>query len=303
MADDRPADVILIPAHNRRDTTLGALRRLQDDGVPAWATVLVIDDGSTDGTGEAVGRDFAWAAVLRGDGQWWWGGAMRRGMEWALALGAERIYWLNDDCHPPGGGLRALRDFVAREGAVAWITAQAPGGWTYGAHRRTAWGIRCCTAAEESAGRAETFNGNCVGLPRAWIDRVGLPHDQLFPHSAADLDYGLRLRAAGAALQALPGALATNGDPAPAAAESWLASARPMRAIWRDFSSPRSYLHFPTWRRFCLRHWGPLWGWVVFALPYARWLGIALARTLTPGLVRWLVRRRSLSSPSAPEKV
>jgi hypothetical protein len=68
-----------------------------------------------------------------------------------------------------------------------------------------------------------------------------------------------------------------------------------MRDIWRDFHSPRSFLHFPAWRRFALRHWGPLWGWGVFVAPYVRWGLIAIARAL--GL-----RRRRLSSPSATGK-
>jgi hypothetical protein len=55
-----------------------------------------------------------------------------------------------------------------------------------------------------------------------------------------------------------------------------------MRAIWADFSSPRSYLYFPAWRRFALRHWGPVWGWIVFAAPYARWLAIAAFRLVVP---------------------
>lgn len=289
------ADFILIPVHNRREITRAALRGLRDDGVLAWATVLVIDDGSSDGTGETVAAEFPTVAQLRGPGDWWWGGAIRRGMEWALARGAGRIFWLNDDCRPPAGALALLRDAVAATGEVGWIDALAPGGWSYGAHRRTVWRIRRCTPAEEARGAVETFSGNCVCLPRSWIDRVGLPHDHLFPHGLADLDYGLRLHAAGARLRALPGVTAANADPARAAAESWLGSARPMREIWRDFQSPRSFFHFPVWRRFALRHWGPLWGWAVFAAPYVRWGLIAVLRA-----AGW--RRSPLNSPSATEK-
>jgi len=275
-----PSDVIVIPAHNRCATTLAALHALAADGVPAWAAVLVMDDGSTDGTSEAVAQEFPAVEMLRGDGTWWWCGAIRRGMEWALARGAERVFWLNDDCRPPPGGLRALRDLVQRQACVAWIDARAPGGWSYGAHRQTLWRVRRCTPAEEAHGKIDTFSGNCVCLPRTWIERAGLPHDHLFPHGIGDLDYGLRLHAAGAQLHVLPGVVAENADPSPGAAESWRASARSMRDIWRDFSSPQSFFYFPAWRRFALRHWGPVWGWIVFAAPYARWAAIACMRPL-----------------------
>lgn len=286
MSEASPRDAILIPVHNRRETTLACLQALAADGVFAWAQVLVIDDGSTDGTAEAMRARFPAVHQLRGDGTWWWGGAIRRGMEWALARGAERIFWLNDDCLPPPGGLAALRAFVEQDGVVAWIEARAPGGWSYGGHRRTWMRVRRCAPDEEKRGEIETFNGNCVGLARTWIDRVGLPHDHLFPHGFGDFDYGLRLHRCGARLRALPGFIATSGAPSPAWAESWRRSPRSMREIWRDFSSPRSFLYFPAWRRFALRYWGPLWGWVVFGAPYARWASIAIARTVSSPIGR-----------------
>lgn len=277
-----PADVILLPVHNRRDVTRAALAALRADRVTDWATVLVIDDGSTDGTGEAVRREFPEIEVLPGDGTWWWGGAIQRGMEWGRARGAERIFWLNDDCRVPAGGLAALRDLVREQSCAAWIDAVTPSGWSYGGHRKTAWGVRRCTAEEDAHDAADTFSGNCVCLPAGWIDRVGLVDDRAFPHGLADLDYGFRLRAAGAALRRLPGVVAENGEPSPAARERWRTSARPMRAIWHDFRSPRSFFYFPAWRRFALRHWGPLWGCAVFVAPYARWAAIAAARVMSP---------------------
>ncbi len=302
MVEPTHADVIVIPVHNRRETTLACLRGLREDGVFSWATVLVVDDGSTDGTSEAIAAEFPAAGRLRGDGTWWWGGAIRRGMEQAMSGRAARIFWLNDDCRPPPGGLRALREFVEREACIAWIEAHAPGGWNCGGYRRTAWGVRRCTSEEEAAGLTETFSGNCVCFPREWVERVGLPHDHLFPQATADLDYGLRLHAAGARLRSLPGQVADNLSPSPAAAESWLTSERSMREIWRDFSSPRSYLHFSTWRHFALRHWGLLWGGMVFAAPYARWLAIATLRSVAPGTTRAWARRRAVNSPNGRRK-
>jgi glycosyltransferase involved in cell wall biosynthesis len=268
---------------------------LAADGVLDWAVALVIDDGSTDGTGEAVGLEYPAAAVLQGDGTWWWAGAIRRGMEWALAHGARRVFWLNDDCRPPPEGLWALRERVRLEGCIAWIDARAPNGWSYGGHRKTAWRVRRCTTAEEQAGLIDAFSGNCVCLPREWIERIGLPHDQLFPHNLADLDYGLRLKAAGAILVSLPGLLAENADPQPGTVEAWLTTERPQREIWKGFSSPRSIFHFSSWRHFALRHWGPGWGWVVYTAPYLRYGLIAAVRTAVPALARLMAARRAIN--------
>ena len=184
---------------------------------------------------------------------------------------------------------------VARKNCVAWIDARAPGGWSYGAHRKTIWRVRRCTPDEEAHGKVDTFSGNCVCLPRKWIEHVGLPDDAAFPHGLADLDFGLRLKRIGAPLRPFPGFVAQSAEPAAAATERWLDTLRPMRDIWRDFSSPRSFLYFPAWRRFALRHWGPVWGWVVFTAPYARWGIIALLRTFAPGVARALARRRPVT--------
>ncbi len=283
-----PGEVIVIPVHNRRETTLRCLRLLREHEVLGWAAVVVVDDGSTDGTAAAVRAEFAAVEIISGTGDWWWGGAIRRGTERALAQGAERIYWLNDDCRPPDGALAALRDRVRASGEVTWVPAQTPCGWRYGGQRRTAWGIRSCTPEEEAAGRAETFSGNCVCLPRCWLERAGLPDDAAFPHGFADLDQGLRLHRAGARLSCLQGYIAAADDPGPAARERWLTTDRPMREIWREFSSPRSFLYFPAWRRFTRRHWGPLHGRLVFALPYLRWILIAGLRWVAPA---WCRRR------------
>jgi glycosyltransferase involved in cell wall biosynthesis len=285
-------DVIVIPAHNRKAVTLEALGALAAQGILSWATVLVVDDGSADGTSDAIRDLYPAVFLLRGDGTWWWCGSIRRGMDWALVRGAKRILWLNDDCRPPAGALLALSERVRREDCVGWINAETPGGWSYGGHRKTLWGVRRGTPGEEQAGRIDTFSGNCVCLSRRWIERAGLPDDHLFPHGLGDLDYGLRLRDAGAALEPIPGIAAVNADPSAASSESWLASTRPMPAIWGDFSSPRSFLYFPAWRRFALRHWGPIWGWFVFAAPYARWVGIAVIRGATPGLAKSIASRR-----------
>jgi len=89
---------VVIPAHNNRATVLECLACLRRQTYRDFRVVLV-DDGSTDGTAAAVGQQYPETVILRGDGNLWWAGAMARGVDYALAQGsaADGVVALNHD--------------------------------------------------------------------------------------------------------------------------------------------------------------------------------------------------------------
>jgi GT2 family glycosyltransferase len=87
---------IVIPVHNRIRYTRSCLRSLYQQSFGNFE-IIVVDDGSKDGTGEMIESEFPDVVVLRGDGNLWWTRAINMGVEYALARKADYIITLNDD--------------------------------------------------------------------------------------------------------------------------------------------------------------------------------------------------------------
>ncbi|MCX7984583.1 MAG: glycosyltransferase [Bacteroidetes bacterium] len=72
---------ILLPVHNRRDITYQFLQHLKIQTYTNYHVVL-LDDGSTDGTAELAKTIIPSITILKGNGTWWWAGALHEGYKW-----------------------------------------------------------------------------------------------------------------------------------------------------------------------------------------------------------------------------
>lgn len=72
---------ILLPVHNRREITRRIAGCLMAQTYRNYH-LLLIDDGSTDGTGEMVKEMIPSLTILKGKGDWWWAGSLQKGYEW-----------------------------------------------------------------------------------------------------------------------------------------------------------------------------------------------------------------------------
>jgi len=107
--------IVIVPTYNERENIEVVITRLL--ALPYDLHVLVVDDGSPDGTGDLVeawsGRD-PHVHVLRRPGKMGLGSAYRDGFRYALEHGAEYIFEMDADLsHDPdaiGGFLEAAKD-------------------------------------------------------------------------------------------------------------------------------------------------------------------------------------------------
>lgn len=213
-----PRLAAVLACHNRKATTQACLGRLLGQQAGVDMSVFLVDDGSTDGTAEAVAAQFPDVRIIRADGNRYWAGAMGLGLSVALEQHFDLHLWLNDDVMlDPGAlaGLMAVMDQAGPSPIVVGTTRDpVSGARSYGgAVRASAWPpfrFAQVHAVEGPPVSCDTFNGNCVLVPRHAFEVLG-PVDPGLDgaQGIGDTDYGLRARQAGIGIVAAPGFVGT----------------------------------------------------------------------------------------------
>jgi GT2 family glycosyltransferase len=220
---------VILPVHNRRDITLACLGELRSGQAWAQLNVVVIDDGSTDGTGEGIRERFPSVHVLEGDGSLWWGGGIRRGLAYAMDRDAEVFVWLNDDVYPDPGSVERLAARVA-EGPERVLSGMVrpdeplPYHSTVDGERQgytTRWRktrTRVVPTVYEptlEVQPCDALSGRFVGIHREVVEAIGLPDDETFPQNYCDHDYTYRATEHGFGVGVYTPATAWDTDASP----------------------------------------------------------------------------------------
>ncbi|MCT0252772.1 MULTISPECIES: glycosyltransferase family 2 protein [unclassified Synechocystis] len=183
---------VIIPVHNRKAITLQCLENLKINNDLDKYHVVVVDDGSTDGTSEAIGIQYPDVILLHGDGNLWWTGAIKMGMEYAYEQGAEYFIWLNDDCYPEKGAIDLLIN-TCRFSLKTIVGAQSfdskTGSPSYGGIKIIRNKIFPINALEKVLTLCDGLNGNLVCFPISVIDDIGYPPSDILPQYHGDSTY------------------------------------------------------------------------------------------------------------------
>lgn len=275
MPDASVRIAVVMACYNRRETTLRCLRSLfAQRGAAVMLNVYLLNDASSDGTSTAVRAEFSQVQVLEGDGHHFWGGGMYVAMQAATRHAFDFLLWLNDDVELKPEALAVLLDAYSRANAefgsglhvISGAVAEpGTGELTYsGFSRRNKWHPAQLVRIAPSPDRltpCDTLNGNCVLVPRAVVERVGVI-DPVFVQQLGDIDYGYRITRAGGRIWIAPklvGTCSANfGSPKP----------RTLGARLRHLFSPHG-LPVRPWTTFMWRYGGPL-GLGLLSITYTR---------------------------------
>jgi GT2 family glycosyltransferase len=105
---------IVIPVHNRIHFTIKCLAALQRQTYSDHQ-VIVVDDGSSDGTAEILSKDFPHVTVMKGNGKLFWTASVNMGIRKAIADGASAVVTMNNDGYPAPDFLEKMQAASARK--------------------------------------------------------------------------------------------------------------------------------------------------------------------------------------------
>lgn len=196
---------VLTTCHNRKKKTIACLKSLFEAELPSGYEfdVYLVDDGCTDGTSEAVEREFPVVNLIKGNGDLYWAGGMRLAWNTAMEKQVYDVFLLiNDD-------VRLCEDFLKNFITTEKHSIKMKGmkgiysGATIDENTKkiTYGGIHIKTnhfivklenlAPTEHPQYCELTNANILWINKEVVEKIGI-FDNRYTHGIADYDYTLR---------------------------------------------------------------------------------------------------------------
>lgn len=305
MADRLTTVSIVIPVHNRKNMTLNCLRQLTYiDKEGTDITIIVVDDGSTDGTSQAIEIEYPGVVVLHGDGNLWWSGATNKGVMYAIENKSDYVLTLNDD-------IEFERDFLilllktAKENPNVIVCAvicnlmnqseivsagrYAKGflGYDYSGHLRG----EDVSMLPEKDYESDIESGYAMLIPAIIFQKVGLFDTRKFPQNMGDMDFVLRAKKTGVKLLINPKAIlyATNNINY---FHSQILNSS-IISILKSFFELKSTVNLKIRWNFCWRHTPYYLGWLAYGYFISRMCIALVLKIIFPtNVLRMIIKKR-----------
>ncbi len=213
---------IIIPVFNTINFTKVCLKSLYDQmshsgSLDADFKIVVVDDGSKDGTTSWIKEHYPSVYLLKGDGNLWWSGGINKGIDFALKeFHTNYILWWNNDIIPANGYFSKLVKLIKENDEDILI-----GSKVFVLHQNLIWGMggkfdpakgtrfmygmqqKDCDTYQKPF-EVDWFPGMGTIIHRTVFERIGLLDAKNFPQYHGDSDFTFRAKKAGFKLIAYP---------------------------------------------------------------------------------------------------
>lgn len=197
---------VLLTCFNRKDKTVRALKSLSTafEKAPSLEYhIFLTDDGSTDGTADAVRAEYPNLTIIQGDGNLFWANGMRSSWKKAREKDYDAYFLINDDTafYPhcleellrahefsmntySKGGIYIGCTEDEEKGIPTYSGSTIANKWLYKLRRLTPNG---------KFQQVDLGNANIMLVPAEVVDKIGILSPG-FAHGKADYDYTYRAR-------------------------------------------------------------------------------------------------------------
>ena len=237
---------------------------------------VIVDDNSTDATKDnlecLINAGYG-IHCIPGDGNLFWAGGMRVGIDYALKNTSTDYYlFVNDDVVFESSVIEEMiTEYVARSKAnnckaMVGATYDNEGKLSYGGIKYTGNGVKYESKGPDYRDECDTLCMNCVLIDKDTFFKCG-NFDEKYKHSLADFDYGLKIsREVGSIYMFSKYVGKCNGNP--------------IAGTWQDTTLPRikrimlkesiKGAPFGTWTHFLYKNFGLMKAIVYGISPYIR---------------------------------
>jgi hypothetical protein len=201
-----PSVFLIVLTYKMREVAARCLESLRALTYPN-CRIVVVDNDSGDGTEEMVRERFPTWTVLQTGANLGYAGGNNRGIEYAMAHGAEYVLILNPDtdlAHPefveemiayleahPKVGIAGPRVFLRERGEIQNTVLFAPGLWRNAANwARYRMAPASLHYSNNEIIEAEVLNGVCLLIRTACLKEIGLFDENIFMYiEDAEMDW------------------------------------------------------------------------------------------------------------------
>lgn len=197
---------VLLPVHNRRAITEEFINCLVAQSYSNYHLIL-IDDGSTDGTSEMVKAKIGNLTILKGVGNWWWAGSLQQGIDWLKQEGvadSNIVVFMNDDVLFEPDFLKVAVGLLDQYSGML-----LPQVFNEGSGCIEESGVQADMKKLTFRTATSPQQINCLPtrglfMRMSVLRRVGDFHPKLLPHYLSDYEFTLRAGRMGVMLQTSP---------------------------------------------------------------------------------------------------